>query len=220
MHFIIVGCGRVGSGLAAELESLNHTVTILDKNINSFKRLPEDFKGTKLVGFGFDKDSLIQAGAKEAFGLAAVTSGDNSNILTARIARETFEIENVVARIYDPRRAEIYRKLGIPTVATVSWTTNQVLRKLIKGSKAMEWSNSTAQLKMYEIVIGSEFVGKPVSTFEKQDAFKIIGITRATQSFIAKNETVIQEGDVIYIVAEATKIDILNETFNISMDLI
>ena len=104
MHFVIVGCGRVGSGLAMELESLNHSVTILDKNANSFKRLSENFKGTKLVGFGFDKDNLIKAGAKEAFGLAAVTSGDNSNILTARIARETFGIENVVARIYDPRR--------------------------------------------------------------------------------------------------------------------
>jgi trk system potassium uptake protein TrkA len=201
-----------------ELESLNHSVTILDKNANSFKRLSENFKGTKLVGFGFDKDNLIKAGAKEAFGLAAVTSGDNSNILTARIARETFGIENVVARIYDPRRAEIYRKLGIPTVATVSWTTNQVLRKLIKESKSLEWSNPTAQLRMYEIAISSTFVGKTISNIEKASAFKIVGVTRATQSFVTKSDTILQEGDVIYVMVEETAIEILNETFNIELD--
>jgi trk system potassium uptake protein TrkA len=220
MHIIVVGCGRVGSGLALELEALGHSVTVLDKNENSFKRLSSNFRGNKLVGFGFDKDNLTKAGAESAGGLAAVTSGDNSNILTARIARESFGIENVVARIYDPRRAEIYRKLGIPTVATVSWTTNQVLRKLIPDSKSLEWSNSTAQLKMYEITIDPALVGKSVESIEPLTDFKIVGINRATESFIAKKDTILQEGDVVYAVVRSDSVHILNERFNIKLDLL
>src|SRR3954465_2987290 len=128
MHVIVVGCGRVGSELANELEAQGHTIAIIDKDRNAFRRLPERFTGRAVLGFGFDRDHLGQAGSREAEALAAVTSGDSSNILTARIARETFEIPNVVARIYDPRRAAIYQRLGIPTVATVAWTTDQVLR--------------------------------------------------------------------------------------------
>src|SRR5438874_3654666 len=130
MHVVVVGCGRVGSELAVTLESEGHSVAVVDKNRNAFRRLPERFQGRQVLGFGFDRDHLEQAGIREAEALAAVTSGDNSNILTARIARETFEIPHVVARIYDPRRAVIYQRLGIPTVATVTWTTDQVMRRL------------------------------------------------------------------------------------------
>ena len=132
MHVVVVGCGRVGSELALSLERSGHSVAVIDKNADAFrKRLPEDFAGQKVVGFGFDRDHLIEAGIERAGAVAAVTSGDNSNILTARIARENFAIERVVARIYDPRRALIYQRLGIPTVATVSWTTDQVMRRLL-----------------------------------------------------------------------------------------
>src|SRR5438270_13475066 len=130
MHVIVVGCGRVGSELAQGLERAGHSVAVVDKQAKAFKRLPDRFTGNQVVGFGFDRDHLEQAGIREASALAAVTSGDNSNILTARIARETYEIQNVVARIYDPRRAVIYQRLGIPTVATVAWPTDQALRKL------------------------------------------------------------------------------------------
>ena len=120
MHVIVVGCGRVGSGLAIALQKEGHSVAIIDKSANSFRRLDPNFSGQQLVGFGFDRDTLVDAGAERAQAFASVTSGDNSNILSARIARETFQIANVVARIYDPRRAEIYQRLGITTVATVA----------------------------------------------------------------------------------------------------
>ncbi|HTZ10682.1 MAG TPA: NAD-binding protein, partial [Acidimicrobiales bacterium] len=122
VHVVIVGCGRVGSGLAVRLTEQGHTVAVLDKSSQAFRRLPDGWPGTAVVGSGFDRDDLDQAGAAGAGALAAVTSGDNSNILTARIARENYNVPRVVARIYDPRRAEIYQRLGIPTVATVSWT--------------------------------------------------------------------------------------------------
>src|SRR5436190_19755501 len=129
MHVVVVGCGRVGSELAVTLESEGHTVAVIDKNRNAFRRLPERFTGRAVLGFGFDRDHLEQAGIGEADALAAVTSGDNSNILTARIARETYQIPNVVARIYDPRRAVSYQRLGIPTRGTRTWTTQQGRRR-------------------------------------------------------------------------------------------
>ena len=131
MHVVVIGCGRVGSELAGALEQTDHSVAVVDKNERAFRRLPKDFAGTKVVGFGFDRDHLEAAGIAKAEAFASVTSGDNSNILCARIARETYGIEHVVARIYDPRRALIYQRLGIPTVATVAWTTDQVLRRLL-----------------------------------------------------------------------------------------
>src|SRR5438309_11075918 len=150
MHVIVVGCGRVGSELAAELEAQGHTVAVIDKNRNAFRRLPERFTGRAVLGFGFDRDHLEQAGIREADALAAVTSGDNSNILTARIARETYEIANVVARIYDPRRAAIYQRLGIPTVATVAWTTDQVRRRLLPDRVVSEWTDPSGEVSLIE----------------------------------------------------------------------
>src|SRR5207245_5942116 len=126
MHVSGVGCGGVGSARATSRQESGHSVSIIDKGRNAFRRLPEGWGGHAVLGYGYDRDDLEQAGAKEAGALAAVTSGDNSNVLAARIARENYQIPNVVARIYDPRRALIYQRLGIPTVATVTWTTDQV----------------------------------------------------------------------------------------------
>ena len=139
MHVVIMGCGRVGSELAARLESGEHSVSVIDKNPTAFRMLRYQFKGKKIEGYGFDEDILREAGIERAEAFAAVSSGDNSNIVAARLAREKFEVPLVVARIYDPRRAEIYQRLGIPTVATVKWTTDQVMRVLIPDQIASDW---------------------------------------------------------------------------------
>ena len=119
-----MGCGRVGSSLAEQLEDQGHSVAVVDQNPEAFRRLPADFEGRRVTGLGFDRDALTQAGIEDAYAFAAVSSGDNSNIIAARVVRETFGVPNVVARIYDPRRAEVYQRLGIPTVATVRWTAD------------------------------------------------------------------------------------------------
>ena len=131
MHVVVVGCGRVGAGLARALEESGHTVAVVDRRAKAFERLPEASAAQTIVGVGFDRDRLKAAGIEEAGALAAVTNGDNSNILVARVARETFGIERVVARIYDPRRAKIYERLGIPTIATVEWATERVLQRIL-----------------------------------------------------------------------------------------
>ena len=136
MHIVIMGCGRVGSSLAILLEKRGHDVSVIDIDDNSFRRLGPDFKGRTVKGVGFDRSVLEKAGIREADGFAAVSSGDNSNVLSARVVREEFGIDNVVARIYDQGRAEVYERLGIPTVATVRWAADQVLRSLMpEGSE-------------------------------------------------------------------------------------
>ncbi len=182
MHVIVVGCGRVGSELAARLLREGHSVAVIDKNSTAFRRLPDPWDGIKVVGFGFDRDDLQRAGIDRAGAVAAVTSGDNTNILTARIARETFEVEYVVARIYDPRRAAIYQRLGIPTVATVSWTVDQVARRLIPGEVASAWTDPTGGVNLVEFPLPGTLCGRPLAEVTDHERFQPVMITRGGQA--------------------------------------
>jgi trk system potassium uptake protein TrkA len=199
VHVIVVGCGRVGSGLAIGLIELGHSVSIIDRNAKAFRRLPTEWPGTAIIGSGFDRDDLDRAKAGEAGALAAVTSGDNSNILTARIARETYEIPNVVARIYDPRRAQIYLRLGIPTVATVSWTIDQVQRRLLPASKTVEWSDTTGTLSLVERPLPERWAGKRLSDMNTKGEVTLVSVTRAGVARLDIDELVGQDGDVLHL---------------------
>ena len=213
MHAIVVGCGRVGSELATSLERSGHSVAIIDKNRRSFRRLPAGWSGRQVVGFGFDRDHLEEAGAKEAEALAAVTSGDNSNVLAARIARETYQIPNVVARIYDPRRAVIYQRLGIPTVATVTWTTDQVLRRLIPGTTTIEWADPTGNVSFLERELPAAWAGRSLAALMTGDAIRLVLVTRAGASRIATPELVGQEGDVLLLAVRGDAVEGLDDVF-------
>lgn len=199
MHIIVVGCGRVGSLLAAELLHDGHSVAVIDKNESAFRRLPANWSGRAIVGFGFDREHLTQAGADKADALAAVTSGDNSNILTARIARETFHIPAVTARIYDPRRAEIYQRLGISTVATVAWTIEQVLRGLFPERTVTEWSDSTGQLHLVARALPTPWCGRALSDLEAQSGARVVAVTRGGIPMLGSAEMIGQEGDLVHL---------------------
>jgi trk/ktr system potassium uptake protein len=207
VHVVIVGCGRVGSSLARDLTGDGHTVAIIDRRAESFNRLGPAFTGQTVQGIGFDRDRLTEAGIKEAGALAAVTSGDNSNILVARVARENFGIEQVVARIYDPRRAVIYQRLGIMTVATVAWTTDQVLRRLIPEARPAEWTDPTAKVCLVDRTISDEWAGHLMSDVEEATGARIMAINRMGAATIPTARTVAQAGDVLYIAAERARLD-------------
>jgi trk system potassium uptake protein TrkA len=196
VHIIVVGCGRVGSELAMQVSEEGHSVVVIDKNRESLRRLTH-FHGKTIVGSGFDRDVLFQAEANTADALAAVTSGDNSNILCARIARDHYNIKNVVARIYDPARADIYMKLGIPTVATASWTTSQVKRWMLPSNDAIEWSDTADTLHLIERVVPDALAGKPVSKFHLGDSVRLVGIVRAGQGRVNVEDLFAQEGDIL-----------------------
>ena len=210
VHVVVVGCGRVGSGLALTLQSNGHSVAVLDKNPRAFRRLPDSFLGQRLVGSGFDRDDLESAGAVSADALAAVTSGDNTNILTVRIARENYGIPRVVARIYDPRRAEIYQRLGIPTVATVTWTIDQVHRSLVPDTTSVEWVDSTTKLVLVERRLPEGWAGRTLSDIEEPGRLKLVGVVRAGNPRLDVRELVGQEGDVLHVAAERDALELLN----------
>ncbi|MGA2838035.1 MAG: TrkA family potassium uptake protein [Acidimicrobiales bacterium] len=204
VHIVIVGCGRVGSGLGVDLVDQGHSVAVIDRNPKAFRRLPADWRGTTVVGSGFDRDDLDQARASEADALAAVTSGDNSNILTARIARETYEIPHVVARIYDPRRAQIYLRLGIATVATVSWTIDQVRHQLLPDEMGSEWSDPTGGISLVERHLPERWAGKRLVELSVPGEVTLVSVTRAGSVRLDVTDLVGQDGDVLHLMVAET----------------
>jgi trk system potassium uptake protein TrkA len=200
VHFVIMGCGRTGATLAQLVEDRGHTVAIVDQNPNAFRRLGSQFEGRRVTGLGFDRDTLAEAGIREAYAFAAVSSGDNSNILAARVARETFGVHNVVARIYDPGRAEIYQRLGIPTVATVRWTADQMVRRLLPSGAASEYRDASGALVLAEVQVNPAWVGRRLSSLESAAAVRVAFITRLGEGLVPRADTVYQEGDLVHVV--------------------
>ncbi|CAB4695528.1 unannotated protein [freshwater metagenome] len=194
-----MGCGRVGSSLANELESAGHSVAIIDQSRDAFRRLGSNFQGTTVTGVGFDRDTLVEAGIEKAEAFAAVSNGDNSNILAARVARETYGVKNVVARIYDPGRAEIYQRLGIPTVATVLWTSDQILRRILPDGSRSEWRDASGTIQLCEMHIDSAWFGNPVTRIENVTPARVAFITRLGEGIIPDEHTVLQDGDLVHV---------------------
>jgi trk system potassium uptake protein TrkA len=210
VHVIVVGCGRVGSGLAATLESQGHTVAVIDRRAEAFRRLPSDFSGRTIVGVGFDRARLLDAGVEGAGALAAVTNGDNSNIVVARVAREAFSIERVVARIYDQRRAAIYERLGIPTVATVQWTIERVLRRILPDTAGVEWIDPSAQVCLVERSIPDTWAGHPLDELESSGVVRVAGLSRLGKGAIPTPGLLAQEGDLVWLTVAGDSIDLVD----------
>jgi trk/ktr system potassium uptake protein len=213
VHIVIMGCGRVGSTLAHILEDRDSSIAIIDRDPEAFRRLRSSFKGERVTGIGFDRTVLIQAGIERADAFAAVSSGDNSNIIAARVARETFGVLRVAARIYDPRRAEVYERLGIPTVATVRWTADQMLRKLLPEGTEPLWRDPTGKIVLAEVAFSPAWIGEPVKAAEASSMTRIVFIDRLGQAFVPEPGTVLQEGDVIHVVARESELDRIAAAF-------
>lgn len=196
-----MGCGRVGSSVARSLEDLGHSVAVVDRNAEAFRRLGPDFGGRQVVGVGFDREVLRKAGIQKAGAFAAVSSGDNSNIVAARVARETFSIDHVVARIYDPKRAAVYERLGIPTVATVPWTSDQLLRRLLSEGPAEEWRDSTGEIVILQLPLHDSWIGQEVEIFEAATRARIAYLRRFGEVFLPQTHTVLQQGDQVHVLS-------------------
>jgi trk system potassium uptake protein TrkA len=199
VHIVIMGCGRVGSTLARDFQALGHSVAVIDQDREAFRRLGADFNGLTVAGIGFDRDTLIEAGIQRADAFAAVSDGDNSNILAARVARETYGVKNVVARIYDPGRAEIYQRLGIPTVATVLWTTDQIMRRILPSGAKSEWQDASGRVQLVELAIHPGWFGRQVLAIESLTNSRVAFVTRLGEGVIPDEKTVLQEGDLVHM---------------------
>jgi trk/ktr system potassium uptake protein len=212
VHVVIMGCGRVGSTLAQSLEQRGHSVSVIDVNPDAFRRLGGEFSGHTVTGIGFDRDVLIDAGIERAEAFAAVSSGDNSNIISARVARETFGIQRVVARIYDAKRAEVYERLGIPTVATVRWTADRMLRHLVNDEKIAVWRDPTSKISLLEVPLHRGWIGRSVQAIEEASGARVAYLMRFGLGQLPTPSGLLQDGDQVFmlvtddIVGTVTKI--------------
>ena len=208
-----MGCGRVGSALAKRLIELGNSVSVIDKNSNAFINLGENFAGQTVKGVGFDRDTLIEAGIERAQAFAAVSSGDNSNIVSARVARDTFKVKDVVARIYDPRRAEVYEKLGIPTIASVAWTTDQVLRRLLPLGAHEEWRDPSGSVVLAEVHLADGWIGNTVGELSEAANVRVALLTRFGSGILPDRNTILQEGDLVHAIYKIGDKDRVEQIF-------
>ncbi|AIX99845.1 Trk system potassium uptake protein TrkA [Arthrobacter sp. PAMC 25486] len=198
-HFVIMGCGRVGATLAHTLEDSGHSVAIIDQDERAFRRLRTGFGGRKITGVGFDQETLKQADIESAYAFAAVSSGDNSNILATRVARETFHVEHVVARIYDPGRAEIYQRLGIPTVAAVRWSADQVLRRILPETAIKgDFREPSGRLFLTELSLHPDWIGRHILDIENAARVRVAYLTRFGEGMLPGPDTSYQQGDTVH----------------------
>jgi trk system potassium uptake protein TrkA len=207
-HFVIMGCGRVGTSLAHTLDESGHSVAIIDQNEYAFRRLRDSFGGRRVTGVGFDRDTLKSADIENAYAFAAVSSGDNSNILATRVARETFHVQHVVARIYDSGRAEIYQRLGIPTVAAVRWSADQVLRRILpEQSINGDFREASGRLMLGELTLHDGWLGRSLSAIEAASGVRVAYLTRFGEGMLPGRETSYQQGDILHAMMETSATD-------------
>ena len=211
MHIVIMGCGRVGSSLAHELERRDHSVAIIDKDPGAFRRLGEHFRGRQVTGLGFDRETLVAADIENADAFAAVSYGDNSNIISARLARETFGVQKVIARIYDPKRAEVYERLGIPTIATVPWTANRLLKAVLGEATDEVWRDPSGAVALLHVAPHEGWIGRPVGDFENASGGRVALVTRFGIGELPTSSTMIQDGDGLHVLVTDEHVQVLRD---------
>lgn len=219
LNVVIMGCGRVGSDLTVELCRAGHRVSVIDKRADAFDRLPPGFEAKKIVGLGFDRDVLEQAGVKDADAFLAVSSGDNSNIVSARVAREYYDVPHVIARINDPRRADIYERFDIPTVAPVRTAVKQIMLLMFHPREEIRESMAGGDLLRMRVEVPEHFVGKPVDTFAEVGRIQVAGVERGGTGFIPMAESTFQRGDVAQVIIHRDAIESLDALMTFSGEI-
>jgi trk system potassium uptake protein TrkA len=201
MRIVVMGCGRVGSSVADGLSRIGHDVAVIDRDAAAFHRLSPEFGGERVVGEGFDRDVLLRAGIESADAFAAVSSGDNSNIISARLARDIFGVQRVVARIYDAKRAAVYERLGIPTIATVPWTTDRMLNALVRETETTKWRDPTGTVAVAEVQLHEDWAGHRLTELEEVTGARVAFVIRFGTGILPDAKTVAQAGDQVYVAA-------------------
>jgi trk system potassium uptake protein TrkA len=199
MRVLIMGCGRVGSELSHALGDAGHEVIVIDKRADAFDRYPPGDHARTIVGLGFDRDVLEEAGIRDADAFIAVSSGDNSNIVSARVALEHYHVPKVVARIFDPRRAEIYEQLNIPTVATTTWGVKQIQLMLLHTTTEVRDTFGGGEILRVRVAVPAHLVGKPTTSLNVDGQIIVAGVSRGGKGFIPSSDSTMQEGDFLIV---------------------
>lgn len=215
MKIIVIGCGRMGSGLARTMSLRGHAVTVVDRDPAAFERLGPAFKGQTVVGVGFDRDILLKAGIDRADALAALTESDEANVVAARVASQVFHIPRVVARLYDPRKAEIYRRLGLRTIAPVAWGINRAA-DLISSAQLEPTANLGGDVEIVEVEVPTLLVGRTVNEIVVPGEIHVVAITRGSKTFLPTLGTLFRAGDTAHIAVLSASADRLTELLGLA----
>jgi len=211
MRILIIGCGRLGAGLAKTLIDRGHSVTIVDKDPLAFEKLGNKFKGQTITGIGFDRDVLLKAGIEHADGVAAVSSSDEANVVVSRIARDIFRVPRVVARLYDVRQAEIYKRLGIQTIAPTGWGINRIADLILYSPLETIITLGSGEVELIVAEVPLLLVGKTVRDLSVVGEIHIISITRDNKTFLPTLGTIFREEDLLHLAVLATSTNRLKE---------
>lgn len=199
MRIIIIGCGGMGAGLAGILNQRGHTVTVLDRDPAAFERLGPSFRGETITGGGVDREALLKAGIERADGLAAVTASDEVNIVAARLARQLFHVPRVVARLYDPRKAEVYRRLGLMTISQVTWGINRIVELLCYSRLDTIMSLGSGEVDIVEAEVPHLLVGRSVNELTVPGEIHVVAVTRRGKTFLPTLGAEFHEGDLLHL---------------------
>jgi trk system potassium uptake protein len=199
MKFIIIGCGRMGTGLARVLGQRGHGITVVDRDRASLEQLEPSFRGQTVVGTGFDQGALLEAGIEHADGLAAVTNSDETNVVVARLSRLVFQVPRVVARLYDPRKADLYHRLGVQVVSPVSWVINRFADLLSYSELDAIVSLGDGGVEIVEVQVPALLVGRKVSAIAVAGEVQVVALSRKEKTFLPSSETVFQRDDTVHI---------------------
>jgi trk system potassium uptake protein TrkA len=216
MRVIIMGCGRVGVQLALLLVEEGHQVVVIDYDANALTRLGPNFKGQKIVGVGFDKDILLKAGIERADAFAAASSSDNANIIAARIAHNIFHVPRVVARLFDPQRAEVYRRLGMLTISSTTWGAERIRELITSAEIDPIHSFGSGEVSLVNIEAPLQLVGRMVKDLTVSTEISVVAITRQGAAFIPTLGSQFKEGDIIHIAILASALERLKILLGLS----
>jgi trk/ktr system potassium uptake protein len=205
-HVVVAGCGRVGTGIASRLLERDYTVSVIDRDPGAFRRLA-GLDVRTIEGVCYDRATLLEAGIEHAQALAAVTNGDNSNIVVARTARDMFAVPRVVARIYDVRRAALYERLGISTVASAALTIEMALRWVLPERTDVRWIDPGAKVGLVERLVPPAWVGAPIEELEGALGVRVVALRRLGSSVLPTPRLVLQEGDLLYVAVSGDELD-------------
>jgi len=207
MHVIIVGCGRVGASTAAELARAGHEVVVIDRSADAFRLLPTNFSGRTIVGMGFDRDVLESAGIREADAFVASASGDNTNAVAARIAKETYRVPDVVARIFDPRRADIYRRYGVQTFAPTAWSVSKIVELIVSPTLEREMAFGNGEVQLLAAWAPAHLVGKPVRDLAIPGEIRVALIVRMGKGIVPVSGTALEQDDQVFVVIHQSAVE-------------
>jgi trk system potassium uptake protein TrkA len=211
MKVIVMGCGRIGSQVSQLLSDQGHEVTVIDHDSNSDGRLGPSFKGSIIKGLGFDRNILMQAGIENVEAFVAASQSDNANIVAARIARNIFHVPRVVARLYDPRRAEIYQRLGLTTISSTNWGAERIFQVLTHSNIDVWNTFGSGEVALVHVEVPPQISGRNVMHMNVPGEVMVVSITRNDHAFIPVTGTEFHEGDLVHLVVLSSAMDRLEE---------